>query len=134
MTSTPCHSAALERVIVPWAAKIAEFFAAIVETILAMAKNVRTTLHEPCTVSAMSLFRTASRRLMAIRVPPERNDAARCVLLADIGAVSARFVDTRRIDLDVSLWAPRCRERLIDFDEPEAHERGSEQLACPHVK
>ena len=123
MTSTPCHSAALDRIIAPWAAKIAEFFAAIVEIILTIAKNVRTTLHELCTLSAMSLFRTPSRRLMAIQVPPERNDAARCVLLADIGAASARFADNRRIDLDVSLSAPRCRERLIDFEEPEAHDR-----------
>jgi hypothetical protein len=36
MTSTLCQSAALDRIVAPWAAKIATFFATIVETILAI--------------------------------------------------------------------------------------------------
>jgi hypothetical protein len=46
MTSMPCQSAALGRIIAPWAATIAEFFGIIVEIILANAENVRTILHE----------------------------------------------------------------------------------------
>ena len=40
MTSTLCQSAALDRIIAPWTARIAELFSAIVETILAIAEIV----------------------------------------------------------------------------------------------
>jgi len=46
MTSTPCQSAALDRTIAPWAVKIAAFFAIIVETIVMIAENISSSLHE----------------------------------------------------------------------------------------
>jgi len=46
MTSTPCQSAALDRIIAPWAGKIAAFFATIVETILMIAENFCGTLQD----------------------------------------------------------------------------------------
>jgi hypothetical protein len=62
MTSTPCQSAALGRIIAPWAATIAEFFGIIVEIILANAENVRTTLHE------LGACCRKARRLLALRL------------------------------------------------------------------
>ncbi|WP_119273651.1 hypothetical protein [Taklimakanibacter deserti] len=125
MTSTPCQSAAFDRIVVSWAAKIAEFFAVIVETILTIAENVHDTLHElstscwragprlPALRPVLSrpmmpklgfLLPSASvRHSFARERSPELNDAVRCVLTAAIGAALARITGNRRIDLDVSL-------------------------------
>jgi hypothetical protein len=65
MTSTLCQSLALDRFIAPWVAMIAAFLIAIVETILTIAKNVRTHLHEP----GFS-WREAGRRHSALHLAP----------------------------------------------------------------
>jgi len=106
MTSTPCRSVALGRIIAPWAVKIAEFFGTIVKIILTIVENVRNSLHELGTCC-----RKAGRRLMALRpglsrpmMPklktmgrhtrvPTFDDAAGSVLLADIGVAPARITD-----------------------------------------
>jgi len=62
MTSTPCRSATLDGIIAPWAAKIAAFLGAIVETILTIAENIRNTVQE---LGAGG--RKAGRRLPALR-------------------------------------------------------------------
>jgi len=46
MTSTPCRSAELDRIIASWVGKIVEFLATIVETILMIAENFRGTLQD----------------------------------------------------------------------------------------
>lgn len=47
MTGTLCQSAALTRVIAPWLAMIAAFFAIMIKTVLAMVEKVGNSLHEP---------------------------------------------------------------------------------------
>jgi hypothetical protein len=61
MTSTLCQSPALDRIIAPWAAKLSVLFAIILETIVAIAGNVRNTLRELGTSC-----RKAGRRLPAL--------------------------------------------------------------------
>ncbi|WP_119274322.1 hypothetical protein [Taklimakanibacter deserti] len=46
MTSTPCQSAALDRAIASWAAKIAAFLAIIVRTIVMIGEYIGGSLHE----------------------------------------------------------------------------------------
>jgi len=46
MTSTPCRSAAPDRIIAPWMVKIAELFAMIVETILMIGESFCSTLQD----------------------------------------------------------------------------------------
>jgi|GEM_PF-2046666 len=62
VTSTPCQSAAFDRIVASWAAKIAGLFAVIVGTILTIAENVRDALHK-----LNARCRTAGRRLLALR-------------------------------------------------------------------
>ena len=86
MTSTAWQSAALERIIMPWVAKVAEVFRIIVAIILANAGNVRTTLHE------------LSAHILARRLSPEFRNEAR------IGA------------LFVNPWAPEPLRGLMTVD------------------
>jgi len=121
MTSTPCQSAALDRIIALWTAMVVAFFGAIVETIATIADNVCNTLHElgaccrkagrrlalrPRLSRPMSKLETLghhskppraepSRRLVTILVP-ELNDAVGCVFLADIGAARTQTTDHRK--------------------------------------
>ena len=61
MTGTPCQSAALDRIIAPWAAEIALFFGTIVKTILTIAEIVPTILH------VLGTFcRRAAQQLLAL--------------------------------------------------------------------
>ncbi|WP_119268439.1 hypothetical protein [Taklimakanibacter deserti] len=70
MTSTPCQSAALDR-IAPWAEKIAEFFALIVEIILMIAEKFPQRLPEGralaqrTVLTAISSLRDVEARLPA---------------------------------------------------------------------
>jgi hypothetical protein len=221
MTSTPCQSEALDRLVAPWAAKIAKSCGTTVEAIVANAENVRAALQElkphgrkarqllaarsglsrpmmskletigrhatlprrkadflPPSVGALYVlarkswpeFKRAvmmdlrgksragikalfaeppapkpSHRLMTILVPPELDDAVRCVLIADIEATLARITDNHKVDLDVCLSAPMRKasqalspqsdeEPAEIIEEPEAHDTGNKQQPCPHVK
>ena len=73
-------------------------------------------------------------RLMVILVPPRLNDAAGCVLLADIGAEPARITNKRRPDLDVSLSAPRYLGQSHGFRRASTQYTGSEQLPFRDVR
>ena len=114
MTRIACQSAALARIIVPWAAMIAELFSIIIGLVAANGKNVLDTLHEPgahglaCKLSPefgravmMDLGGKRKTRIKALFAKPSapapsrrlmtahRNDAAKSVLLADIAAALA---------------------------------------------
>ena len=69
MTSTASQSAALVRIIALWAAMIAEVFGIIVGLIVAMAGNVRNSLHE---LGAYALARKPSpdfgKAVMEVRI------------------------------------------------------------------
>jgi hypothetical protein len=101
MTSTAWQSAALERIIVPWAATIAEIFGIIVGLIVAKAGNVGIVLHELVAhafarelspefvmvdqggrseARIKAQLAKVSRRLMTV----DRKDAARSMLVAGI--------------------------------------------------
>ncbi|MGE3871470.1 MAG: hypothetical protein AB7F74_00800 [Parvibaculaceae bacterium] len=59
------------------------------------------------------------RQLMTILVPPGLNEVARRLLTADIAAALARIMETRRVDLDISLPAvgkepEPCREEAAE--------------------
>jgi hypothetical protein len=165
MTSTPCQSVALSRIIAPWAAKFAGFFGTIVKIILTIVENVRNTLHE-----LGACCRKAGRRLMVLRPglsrpmlpklktmgrharlpslqppnpragswsslgPPGFDHAAGRVLLADTRQ-GRRGSPTTAGSISTSPCPrPDAGEKLVDFEEREAHPTGSEQLLCPHVK
>jgi hypothetical protein len=61
-----------------------------------------------------------TRKLMTILVPPDLNETARGVLIADIGAALARIMDSRRVDLDISLPAqlPEASQSLCSMEQP----------------
>jgi len=133
MTSTPC----------PSAAKIAAFFAIIVETIVTIAKNIRNTLHEfgACCRKIgrrLALCPGLSRPMMpklgflppsvsarhsfARKRSPELDDAVRCVLIADIGAALARPSVRVGVQKPANLVAAigDAEEELMDLEDPEA--------------
>jgi|GEM_PF-1530764 len=181
-SSTSYESEALDRLIAPWAEKIAGSSGTTVEAILTISENVRDALHElkaygrkvrqllaqrsglsrpmmskletigrhaellcskaatlpPWVTSLYALARQPlpeleqalmmdlrgksraeikalfaplsppkrTRKLMTILVPPDLNERARCILMADIEAAVARIIESRRVDIDVSLPAP----------------------------
>ncbi len=76
MTSMLCLSAALDRVVAPWAAKIAVFFAIIVEILVAIAESIHDTVQE-----LRACYRRPGRRLLALCHPTVRLWRARSVLL-----------------------------------------------------
>src|SRR5262245_37558887 len=96
MTSTLCQGAALWHIIPLWAAMIAEFFGTIVKIILTIVPSPR---QLACT-----------RRIL-----PEGRAAAHG---AAAEAVSPDDVEVR------SCPRPDTREKLIDFEELEAHHMG----------
>jgi hypothetical protein len=141
MTSTHGQSVALGRIIAPWAVKIAGFFGTIVKIILTIVENVGNSLHE-----LGACCRAAGRRLMAMpklktmgrhaRLPSPQpanpravsslplglDDAAGCVLLADIGArrrgspTAAGSISTspcRRPDAGKSSWISKSLRLTI---------------------
>jgi hypothetical protein len=154
MTSTHCKSVALGRIIAPWAVKIAEFLGTIVKIILTIVEKVRNTVHElgACcrkigrrlmalrvglsrpmlpklkTMGAYPGAEPSQPRTLAQThchpVPPGLDNAAGSVLLADIGAAPTRITDNRRRPVLV----PMPGEKLVDFEELEAHHSRSEQL------
>lgn len=103
MTSTPCQNAALDRIL----DRIVAFFSIIIETIVANAGNVRTTLR----AVMMDLPGGSEARIEALPAEPTApHDAAGCMLLADkcwTGAGEANGDDRG--------------EKPMDHEEPEAH-------------
>jgi hypothetical protein len=116
MTSTLCQSAALARIIASWAAKIVEFFTIIVETVLTIAEIVRTALHEfgawlswPMTPKLRIMDRHSRLRRQRTGFPFAFGERAprRC------RAAPARITGQPQ---------GRSEQRLMDIEEPEAHD------------
>jgi hypothetical protein len=123
MTSTHCQSVALGRIITPWAVKIAEFFGTIVRIILTIVENIRNTVHELGACCRHARVPNPQPAIPRASSSPSwsRDDAARYVLLADIGR-------RRRGSPTPPCRRPDAGEKLMDFEAPEAHHTGSEQL------
>lgn len=110
MTSMLCQSATLDRFIAPWAARIVEFWIAVVETILTIAKTVRTPWPiagkgpaAPGAALGAVTLHDGEERDMRLPCCPECHpcpctSSARCVLLNDIGAASAGIAGSRRLE------------------------------------
>jgi hypothetical protein len=111
MTSTPCASAALACLIAPWVVMIVAVLRAIVEPVLAMAKDGRSIL-PGC----------GARCWMAGRSSPVRSLACKC---------SREFVR-----MDLRALACRAQHRFMaKLATPELNDDiGSERRICPHVK
>jgi hypothetical protein len=145
MTSTSCRSAALDCIIAPWAAKIAAFLAAIVETILAIAANNRNILQ-----GLGFCCRKAGRRCPALRPGLSRPMMSKLAFLPpsasvlhalariwagrhDGSARQERRIDQRAVHRALSY---RALAQAHDLLIPPAlnDDNGSERRICPHVK
>jgi hypothetical protein len=109
MTSTPCQSAALDRIISSWMVKIVAFFAIVIETILTIAVIVRIPLRELGAWLSSPMMPKGPRAGMPGGRATGRSP---CCLLralhADIWAMPARI--TREPQ-------GRSEQRLMDIEE-----------------
>jgi hypothetical protein len=125
MTSTLCQSAMFDRFIALWVAKIVEFLIAIVETILTIAMNVRTSLHEPGAICRQGRTAAPGAELGALS-PDDGED--RNTVRHDQAAVPTVFLHT----VSQMRAARQYRDGAgVDQGNPQTR---SWQQKCLHVK
>jgi|GEM_PF-4718894 len=151
MTSTPCRSAAVDCIIAPWAAKVAAFLGAIVETILTIAGYIGTTLQE-----LGACRRKARRRLPALRPGLSRPMMSKPGFLPPVAGRSTPLPASARpnsggqaVMMDLrgksEAWIKagfagpsvpeRSRRLMTILVAPELDDDiGSGRQTCPHVK
>jgi hypothetical protein len=122
MTSTPYDSEALDRLVAPWAAKIAKSSGTTVEAIVANAENVRAAVQE------LEPHGRKARQLLAARAGLSRPMMSkletighRAQLLRGGMSETARSLQ----EFSYAIALGDAGEKLMDLEEPEAHDPAS---------
>jgi hypothetical protein len=133
MTRTPGAAPALACIDTPWAAKIAAVLRTIVETILAIAENIRNTLQQPgaCCRKAAALWQPVLSRPMMSKpgfLPSSASTlhAIACRRSSEIGAGRQERSPDEAPFAEPSAIKPGTPELNCDIDR--------ERPTCPHVK